>query len=140
MAADWTAIKLAYINSSKTLREVAEEFGVKAPGVFTRAAKENWQAERKQIQDETSKIVNESLKDLRVSELAMYNAADLDAAKEIRNKALQMMEAATGPHELKAIAGAIDTASKVARLALGVATENATITTKELPTSVEEFV
>jgi len=55
MAADWAKVKIAYINNSKTLREVAKENGIRAAGVMTRAAKEGWEAERKRAQAETSK-------------------------------------------------------------------------------------
>ena len=51
-----------------------------------------------------------------------------------------MLDNAEHPSDVKSIAAAVDTASKVARLALGVATENATITTKELPATVDDFV
>lgn len=129
MASDWAAIKLDYIHSSLTLREVADKHGIKAAGVMRRAAKESWDAERKQKSAEVSKVAGTSLIDIRASELAIYNAQDLDAAKAIREKALAMLDVAAYPGDVKSIAAAVDTASKVARLALGVATENATITT-----------
>ena len=140
MAADWSAIKLDYIPSSLTLREVADKHGIKAAGVMRRAANEGWDAERKQKSAEVSKVVSESLLDIRVSELAIYNAQDLEAAKAIREKALAMLDNAEHPSDVKSIAAAVDTASTVARLALGVATENATITTKERPATVDDFV
>lgn len=37
MKTDWPKVKLAYVNGNKTLREIAEEFGIKAAGVMTRA-------------------------------------------------------------------------------------------------------
>jgi hypothetical protein len=42
--------------------------------------------------------------------------------------------------ELKALSGTFDVAQKISRLALGASTENSTVTTKELPASVDEFV
>lgn len=140
MATDWTAIRLEYVHGNESMRELAEKHGIKASGLMRRAANEGWEAERKQKSAEVSKAVSGTLTEVRIDELSQYNAEDLDAAKAIRAKALAMMEAATSPHELKAISGAIDTASKVARLALGASTENSTVTTKELPASVDEFV
>lgn len=140
MAADWSAIKLDYIHSSLTLREVADKHGIKAAGVMRRAALEGWDAERKKNSAEISKIVSESLLESRANELAEYNNKDIEAAKAIRDKALSMLGEAQYPNQVKAIANAVETASKVARLAMGVATENATITTKELPATVDDFV
>lgn len=140
MATDWTAIRLEYVHGTETMRELAERKGIKAAGLMRRAAIEGWDAERKQKSAEVSNTAGEALTTVRADELAQYNAADLDAAKAIRDKALEMLASVGSPNDLKAVAGAVDTASKVARLAMGVATENSTVTTKELPASVDEFV
>lgn len=140
MATDWTAIKLEYVHGTETMRELAERKGIKAAGLMKRAASEGWEAERKQKSAEVSKTVSDALTEAKVDELSAYNAADLQAAKEIRAKALLMMQSASSPADIRAVAGSVETASKVARLALGVPTENSAITTKELPSSVDEFV
>lgn len=140
MATDWAAIKTEYVHGSVTMRELAEKHGIKAAGVMRRAAKEGWEAERKQKSAEVSKGASEALTAGRTDELVRFNAADLEMAKAIRTKAEAMMKEASTPQDLKAIAGAIDTAQKVGRLALGASTENSTVTTKELPASIDEFV
>lgn len=140
MATDWTSIKLEYVHGTETMRELAERKGIKAAGLMRRAAQEGWEAERKQKSAEVSKTVSGLIIAERVDELAEYNAADLSAAKRIREKALMMLDSTDSPNEVKALSGAIDTASKVARLALGVPTENSSVTTKELPTSIDEFI
>ena len=83
-----------------------------------------------------SAIITES----RTDDLAKFNADDLKMARAIRAKAAQMMQTATTPSQLQALAAAVDKAQKVGRLALGASTENNTVTTKELPASVDEFV
>ena len=51
-----------------------------------------------------------------------------------------MMARVNFPADLRALASAVDTAQKIGRLALGASTENATVSTRELPASVDEFV
>jgi hypothetical protein len=140
MATDWAAVKTAYIHGTDTMRELAEKHGIKAAGLMKRAAAEGWDAERKQKSAEVSKAAGALLTGSRVDELAKFSADDLKMARAIRAKAAQMLGGANTPADLRAIAGAVDTAQKVGRLALGASTENSTVTTKELPASVDEFV
>ena len=76
----------------------------------------------------------------RSDDLAKFNADDLRMARAIRAKAAQMMARVNFPADLRALASAVDTAQKIGRLALGASTENATVSTRELPASVDEFV
>ena len=140
MATDWAALKTEYVHGTATMRELAEQKGIKAAGLMRRAAKEGWDAERKQKSAQVSRAAGESLTGTRVDELAKFNADDLKMARAIRAKAAQMMVKANTPADLRALAGAVDTAQKVGRLALGASTENSMVTTKELPSSVDEFV
>lgn len=105
-----------------------------------RAAKEGWEAERKQKSAEVSRVAGDSLTVTRIDELAQFNAADLEMARAIRSKAQTMLDEAASPADLRALASAVDTAQKVGRLALGASTENSTVTTRELPASVDDFV
>lgn len=72
--------------------------------------------------------------------LAKLNEADLKSAQALRDKANELMQSVTTPNELKALSGTFDIAQKIGRLALGASTENSTVTSKELPASVDEFV
>lgn len=140
MATDWTALRLEYVHGTDTMRELAEKHGIKAAGVMRRAAKEGWDSERKQKSAEVSKTASAVLTESRTDDLAKFNADDLKMARAIRAKAAQMMQTATTPSQLQALAAAVDKAQKVGRLALGASTENSAVTTKELPASVDEFV
>lgn len=140
MAADWAAIRIAYVHGTDTMRELAEKRGVGASALMRRAAKEGWDAERKQKSAEVSKAAAETLTDSRASELAKFNADDLRMARAIRVKAAQMMASAGTPGALRALSGAVETAQRVGRLALGASTENANVTSRSLPSSIDEFV
>lgn len=140
MSADWTAIRTEYVHGSMTMRELAEKHGIKAAGLMRRAAKEGWDAERKQKSAEVSKAASATLTMSRAEELARFNADDLKMARAIRAKAAQMMATATTPAALRALAGAVDTAQRVGRLALGASTDNTAVSAQSLPASVDEFV
>ena len=140
MATDWTKLRLEYVHGTATMRELADKHGIKAAGLMRRAAKEGWDAQRKQESAKVSKAAWEALGDTRAEELAKFNADDLKMARAIRAKAAQMMASANTPSDLRALASAVDTAQKVGRLALGATTENTSVMTRELPASVDEFV
>ena len=125
MATDWTALRVEYVHGSATMRELADKHGIKSAGLMRRAAKEGWDAERKQESAKVSKAAGTLLADTRVDELAKFNADDLKMARAIRAKA-----------------AAVDTAQKVGRLALGAETAHtiSDVTTRELPASVDDFV
>lgn len=137
---DWAALKIEYVNSTISLRELAEKQGINAAGVIKRCEREGWEVERRKVSADVSKAAQAELGDIRVTELAKFNDDDLLAARGIRAKAAEMMANVETPAELRALAGAFDTAQKIGRLALGAATESSVVTTKELPASVDEFV
>lgn len=140
MKPDWAALRVEYISSTITLRELARKHGIKAAGVMARAAKEKWEDQRKQESARVSKAAADAIMNDRVTMLAKFNEDDLRMARAIRAKAAQMMMYAERPSDLRAIASAADIAQKIGRLALGVETEVASVTTHDYPTSIEEFV
>ena len=146
MATDWVKLRTEYVTSSIVLRELADKHGVKAAGVMTRAAKEGWDAIRKQEQAKVSVAALTASVPERASELEKFNADDLRMARAIRAKAAGMMQTTNTPQDLSALARAVDTAQKVGRLALGATTENngisgsintTSVTPKELADAVE---
>lgn len=141
MKTDWPKVKLAYVNGNKTLREIAEEFGIKAAGVMTRAAKERWEDERKRQQAETSKSAQELLTINRAEALAKFNEDDLKVAQVLRAKAARVLSAeGISPADLRVLAGVFESAQRIGRLALGAETETTVVKTQELPASIDEFV
>lgn len=140
MATDWAALKVEYVNSALTYGELAERHGLKAGTVRQRANREGWNDSRNAVSQFVIVTATEQITENRVDELIKFNAEDLATAKAIRNKAIAMMELVESPSDLRALAGAVDVAQKVGRLALGASTENNAVTTKELPSSVDDFV
>ena len=131
MVIDWEKLRSEYITTRITLRELADKHGIKAAGVMRRAANEYWEAERKQESAKVSSAVINASAEVRVAELDKFNADDLKMARAIRARAAQMMATVTSPQDLRAIAGAVDAAQKVGRLALGVSTNSNEITGKD---------
>lgn len=122
------------------MQELADKNGLKLSTVTVRASRERWSEERSKSSQNVAEVASADLASRRAEELAKFNEEDLAIAKAIRTKARAMMEEANTPQDLKALSGAIDTAQKVGRLALGANTESSIVTTKELPASVDDFV
>ncbi len=137
---DWPALKLEYINSTLSLRELADRHGIKAAGVMGRAVKEGWDAARKQKQAEISAAAQEQLTNSRIDELASFNEDDLKMARAIRARAARMMQTSNdlSPTELRALAAAADTAQKIGRLALGAETARTVNDNRSLPPIKDE--
>lgn len=140
MATDWQAIKLEYINSPLSLKDIAEKHGLKDATVRQRAHREDWEQERHALSQSVTQAAQEQLTDDRTNQLAKFNEDDLRMARAIRAKAASMMKDVNRPSELRAIAGAADIAQRIGRLALGAETENIISNVRQLPSSVDEFV
>lgn len=121
---DWLAVKLEYINSSKSIRQLAQEFGVGESAAKRRSTKEGWDSERKKQNQKVTEVAQKVTTVTRAQELAKFNEDDVRVAKAIRVKAAAMMQQATSPQEIRALALAFDTAQKIGRLALGATTDN----------------
>jgi hypothetical protein len=140
MSTDWNAISIEFVSGVESYRALAHRHGLKEATVRQRASREGWQARRHELSQSVTAKAQDALTSQRVGELAKFNEDDLKIAKEIREKAQAMMGADLKPADLKALSGAVKDAQIVGRLALGASTENSTVTTKELPASVTEFV
>lgn len=124
MATDWAALKTEFVNSAMTYRELAERHGLKEPTVRKRGQREDWPEARRVLSQFVTSSASEQIAENRVDELTKFNEEDLATAKAIRAKAAAMMDLIDSPSDLRALAGAIDVAQKVGRLALGASTEN----------------
>jgi hypothetical protein len=126
---DWPKAKAEYVNNaSLTYQDIAARYGVSASSVMQRAWRENWSDLRKLrariLLENTTKrsIVDAS------EELAKYNEKDLIVAKLLQQnigKRLQQAEKEGKPiaeRDVRALAGTIESAQRVARLALGATT------------------
>lgn len=129
--ANWTALRIEYINGSMSLRALANNHNLKtASGIFTRASKEGWDAQRKQQQAKTSKAAQDILDETKPNELAEFNKNDLVIAKTIRFQIASAIKAASDskaqltPAALRLLASAAESSQRIGRLALGVTTGN----------------
>jgi predicted nucleic acid-binding Zn-ribbon protein len=137
---DWLTLKTKFINGTMSLKDLADEHSIKEGTIRSRAKREDWQRERNELQLIATQTVNELNIADKVDLLAKLNETDLSAAESLRAKANELLATVATAAELKALSGTFDVAQKISRLALGASTENSTVTTKELPASVDEFV
>ena len=140
MAIDWPALKVEYVNSAMGYRELAEKYGIKEATVRKRVSREGWNEARHTASQFVTTLATEQITENRVDELIKFNKEDLETAKAIRTKAIAMMDLIESPSDLRALAGAVDVAQKVGRLALGASTENNSHAHKGLPATVDDFV
>jgi hypothetical protein len=135
---DWPAARAEYVNNAAlTYAEVAEKYHAHVSNVRTRAARENWTGERTaRTTFLLQKVAEKSTLDA-VAELARYNEQDLMVAKALRSLAAKKMQQAQQgnmePRDIRALAGAIESAQRIARLALGASTENSLIHETNVP-------
>jgi hypothetical protein len=123
---DWVAAKADYVqNRSLLLCDIAAKYDTTLGTVTSQAHRDHWTEARiehaKLVQQAAAK---KSIADV-VGELSRYNRQDLAVAKLLRTKAVRQLDRVDlGPKDIRFLAGAIESAQRVARLALGAATEN----------------
>jgi hypothetical protein len=138
---DWKKARLTYINNAgMSYADVAAQHGCHKVTIQKRATRERWKEERERRAAFVHQKAAEKTVLSAVEELAQYNAADLQMAKALRSLAARRMSQGNlEPKDLRAIAGAIESAQRVARLALGAATQVSDVTLTEADRmSVEE--
>lgn len=136
MATDWAALKVEYVNSSLQYKELADKHGLKEGTVRQRANREKWAEERNALSRAVTQTAQSKLTEDRTDELTKFNEDDLKMARAIRAKAARLMSNDLSAQELRALAGAVDVAQKVGRLALGASTENSAISTNDVQITV----
>ncbi len=136
---DWLAIQTEFITGIE-YAELSEKHKVKEATIRQRAKRGDWSQQRHSASQAVTEKAIDSIIDIKADLLAKLNETDLSAAQSLRDKANELMQSVTTANELKALSGTFDIAQKISRLALGASTENSTVTNKELPASVDEFV
>ena len=91
---------------------------------MAQANKRDWEDKRKQKKAETSKAVEAVVTDERIAQQIAQNRSDLSASAQVGAKVLEMLMYAEKPADVKALSGALKDCQAVARLALGLTTEN----------------
>jgi predicted DNA-binding protein YlxM (UPF0122 family) len=123
-AVDWQALELEYVLGDLTLHELADKHGVNRSTVQNQAAKREWATKRDKKRHETTKAVETVATDERIAQQIAQNRADLSASAQVGAKVLEMLMYAEKPADVKALSGALKDCQAVARLALGMTTEN----------------
>ena len=80
--------------------------------------------QRNNISESITKSATESLTHQRLQFLIDSNRADVEVAERLRTKIREHLDVAASAAELKSLSGALKDAQSVARLALGLTTEN----------------
>jgi hypothetical protein len=133
---DWSAAKAAYVNSTLTLRQIAERYGASETSVHNRSAREDWTAARMLKAQRLVSQTTQRAIDAAADELSKWNEQDLLLAKALRAQVGKKLQAASKlqagdptktmeSRDIRALALAAESAQRIARLALGASTENA---------------
>lgn len=127
-------IRVEFVNSNVTLKELSTKHGVSYPALRATAARNKWTDERNRVsQKVTTEALAEQIK-TRVSELGQFNADDLRMAKAIRSMAAKMLREwqvdteDASVTQLRTLAQVVADAQKIGRLALGASTDNHELT------------
>jgi DNA-binding MurR/RpiR family transcriptional regulator len=127
---DWNAVRMRYVQSNKTLAEVATEFGIHHAGVEKRAHREGWTDERQKLADSVRQQATSELVTQRAKELSKLNEDNLRVARAVQAQIGRHLQESQqnnqliASRELRQLAGALAEVQKVARLALGASTDN----------------
>lgn len=123
-AVDWDALELEYVLGDMTYHELADKHELSRSTVGNQASKRNWSDKRDTKRSETKIAVEEIATDERIAQQIAQNRSDLSASAAVGAKVLEMLMYAEKPADVKALSGALKDCQAVARLALGLTTEN----------------
>lgn len=124
---DWVAIKIQFVNSSLSIPDFAESFGIPKSTLSKQVAQGNWLEERARIgMDTESKSIEYSINN-RAAKLAQIDDDCVKTAEEINRKLRELLPSIDSPMALKALAGTLKDTQAVTRLALGASTDNQSV-------------
>jgi hypothetical protein len=139
---DWAAAKVEYANDpTLTYSELAKRYGVTLSSVKIRASREDWTGARAARANLLLQSVTEKTVSAQAQELAKWNERDLEVAKALRNVVIHTLnttqlrikakpgDSAVEAKNIRSLAGAAESAQRIARLALGASTENSMLGT-----------
>lgn len=142
MATDWTSIRTEYINGAE-YPALAKKYKVKEATLRQRASRHKWSQERQKASLAVTKLATAAIVESKAEQLAKFNSDDLKVARNLRalvNRQIQKSNGEMDPSTIRALAGAASEAQRIGRLALGAETESSVVMTKELPSSVDDFL
>lgn len=127
---DWMAIKVDFVRNGLKPEKLIEKYVVSPHTLRRRIRLEGWVEARDEFHNSLKRELDNSSLDLRVAKLEQLNWDDLDVASRLRAQvvfALRASEDAKKPIDplsLRALAGVAESAQRIARLALGLSTQN----------------
>lgn len=149
---DWDGARLKYVTTAgASLADVARDFKVDEKVLRSRSRREGWEQEKTDFRGNLSEVVKEQATSVQAEALKRWNEDTLIEAGYLREAARRqyMRPMANGKWRfnthvsaagITAAATANVAADKLARLALGTATENHQNTNRNLPVTVDDFV
>lgn len=127
---DWERIRLEYISSSISIREIADKHECSADALEKRAGREQWTEQRRKMSAEIQAKADAEVSEKRAQDLIKFNEEDLNVAKALRSQIAKHINDAIksstplSTHDIRRLASAAADAQKIGRLALGVSTSN----------------
>jgi hypothetical protein len=122
---DWVKVQTEYVaHQHLTLNDVAEKFGISVKAVNGRATTEKWSEKRKEFTSKQLAAALDKAAAANVIDLSACNERHLKLSNDICDKIAQMLERPElMPTDVRSLASALESAQRVARLALGASTE-----------------
>lgn len=125
---DWRSVRLDYISSNDSLRDVAKRHGISSGTILARAAADGWTDEKHRLQSDAYQIAKTDAQSSLASQLRKASDHELSVASQLRILLNDMVSECKSPSDVKTCGQALETLQRVARTALGV---------PQLPTSTQ---
>lgn len=150
-AIDWVAIKNEFVTGHMQLKDLADKHKIKDATVRQRSNRENWSHERHLLSLAVTEEVVKTAAEEKIEILSKWNKETIEEAKMLRLAArtLYMEKGEDGKYKIKrglsgadlnAVHNTNTAADRLVRLATDSATDISTVTNKQLPASIDEFV
>lgn len=127
MKRDWDTLTFEYLAFDGTLEEFSKRKKIPLSTIRKQSSKLNWSNRKSENGTRVERKAEDLLIEDSAAKLAEQNARDLAAVEAVHNKAVEMLAVCDKPSELRALSGVLKDMQAVARLALGVSTENANV-------------
>lgn len=156
---NWNAIELQFVNSSITLKELADKFGLNYSMLQKHSERYQWNEKRLSISQNVVAKAQSKIEHTTVKDLIAFNNDDIKIAKALRSQVAAHIMAAQDSQtkiamaDLRHLAGTAEIAQRIGRLALGVGTahqiltgadngpvEHATVSPEELDNAVGRVI
>ena len=126
---DFNVIQNEYVQGTDTYEYLAAKYGIKPVTLRARAAAGKWKEAREDFKRNLAVESSKRTIVSRVSQLKEWNDDDLKLAKAVRGRAAMRLAKVTedspnGLEVLRTISGVLESAQRIARLALGATTAN----------------